>query len=453
MTFVVSISQQGLFSAGATLAGFFYFVFVNISMTHLSKKSKSRPASYHASLALGLLTLIYISSFVDRQIIAVLGTNIRQALGLSNTQIGVLYGPAFSLVYAVCGLFMGRMADQFSRKRIILVGLTIWSLMTLISGLASSFIFLVTARFFVGVSQSALSPAVYSLLADYFKPGRRATVFSIYASGIFMGIGLSFLIGGSVARAYDWRMALYAVAIPGFMLAAVGLFILREPERRYSSMVIPGSMRTMMEVLRYMFGKKTVVLHLAGFSFLAMLGYTLLAFIGTVFTDVFNAPAYIPSYGWFMFLTGVSVNLSGWLADRIARKWSARNRFWMAIVAALGGLPFYWFGLFAESVAAAFLFIGIGNVISSSYNGLAAALIQYFVTDDMRGLAGSVYLFVISIVGFGIGPPLTGWLIDHVFTGRYAASQALFGVFLFCGVAATICFIWAMRTYDQDAEK
>ena len=405
----------------------------------------------YAWLALGLLTLIYISSFVDRQIIAVLGTNIRQALGLSNTQVGVLYGPAFSLVYAVCGLYMGRMADRFSRKRIILVGLTIWSLMTLASGFASSFIFLVTARFFVGVSQSALSPAVYSLLSDYFKPAQRGTVFSIYASGIFVGIGLSFLIGGSVAQAYDWRTALYTVAVPGFLLAAVGIFVIREPKRKSWADRAKAN-RSLAEVVRFMAQKKTIWLHLAGFSFLAMFGYTLLAFVGTIFTDVFDAPGYIPSYGWFMFLTGISVNLSGWLADRFADHRGPQSRFWMAIVAALGGLPFYWFGLFAETAATAFLLIGIGNVISSSYNGLAAALIQYFVKDDMRGFAGSVYLFVISIVGFGIGPPLTGWLIDNIFTGQYGASKALFSVFVFCGIAATICFLGAMRTYDQDAE-
>ncbi len=416
-------------------------------------KAKKSPGSRYAWFALGLLTLIYICSFVDRQIIAVLGTNIRQALGLSNTQIGLLYGPAFSLVYAVCGLFMGRMADRFSRKRIILLGLTLWSLMTLASGFASSLLFLITARFFVGVSQSALSPAVYSLLADYFKPDRRATVFSIYASGIFVGIGLSFLIGGSVAQAYDWRTALHVVALPGFLLAVIGIFVLHEPQRRYSEKLHSDSSRSMEEVLRYMLRKKTVWLHLAGFSFLAMLGYTLLAFIGTIFTDVFNAPSHIASYGWFMLLTGISVNASGWLADRFARTWGAEKRFWMAIVAALGGLPFYWFGLFAESVTTAFLLIGVGNVISSSYNGLAAALIQYFVEDDMRGLAGSVYLFVISVVGFGVGPPLTGWLIDHVFAGPYAASKALFSVILVCGIGATICFLWAMQTYRQDAEE
>ncbi len=409
--------------------------------------TKQPTSRFYAWFVLGLLVLIYISSFVDRQIIAVLGTSIRQELGLSNTEIGVLYGPAFSLIYAICGLFMGRMADRVPRTRIILTGLTVWSLMTLASGFASSLIFLVTARLFVGVSQASLSPAVYSLLADYFKPQQRATVFSIYASGIFLGIGAAFLIGGTVAQTYDWRVALKVVALPGLFLALIGVLVLREPGRMRKK-----SEESMFAVLKYMFEKKTVRMHLAGFSLLAFLGYTILAFIGIVLNDVFDAPRYISSYGWFMLLTGVSVNVSGWLADKFAEWWGPEKRFWMGIVAALGGLPLYYFGLFAGSAWTAFLFIGTANVISSSYNGLAAALIQYFVKDSMRGMAGAVYLFVISIAGFGIGPPLTGWLMDHVFTGTYGPSKALFTVFIICGVGATLCFLQAMKTYHKDAE-
>lgn len=411
---------------------------------------KENQISVYSWIALAILVAIYITSFVDRQIIAVLAAQIRTELGLSNTQIGVLYGPAFSLVYAICGIFMGRMADQFSRKYIILAGLTVWSLMTFASGFANSLSFLITARLFVGVSQSALSPAVYSLLADYFKPSQRATVFSIYASGIFVGVGLSFLVGGTVAQVYDWRVALKTVGLPGLGIALLGTFLLREPVRTSLSNVEKGN--SFLGVLKYILKKKTVRYHLAGFSLLALSGYTILAFISTVLTDVFEVPNQIASYGWFMFLTGVSVNVSGWLADRFALKWGAEKRFIMGIVAALGGLPFYYFGLFAESAVAAFFLIGFANVISSSYNGVAAALMQYFVGPKMRALAGAVYLFVVSVVGFGIGPPLTGWLIDNIFEGVYAPSRALMLVFVVCGGLATICFIQGMKHYKNDAE-
>jgi len=344
---------------------------------------------------------------------------------------------------------MGRMADRFSRKYIILSGLLIWSMMTFASGFANSFAFLVSARFAIGVSQSALSPSVYSLLADYFKPKHRARVFSVYASGIFIGVGLSFLIGGSIAENYDWRIALKSVGLPGVGLAVLGYFLLKEPSREKSENAqVPD--QSFFEVLSFILKKPTVRYHLMGFSLLALSGYSILAFIGTILTDVFESSNLISSYGWFMFATGVSVNLSGLMADKLALKFGEEKRFISGILAALGGLPFYYFGLFAETALMGLILIGIANVISSSYNGVAAALIQDFVGSKMRGVAGSVYLFVVSIVGFGIGPPVTGWLMDNIFTGSKGPSQAMFSVFLVCGILATACFLKAMRSYKVD---
>jgi MFS family permease len=411
---------------------------------------KYNPQGLYATVVLATLMLIYICSFVDRQIIAVLATQIRSELSFTNTQVGILYGPAFSLVYAFCGIFMGRLADQFSRKYIILSGLLIWSLMTFASGFANSFAFLVSARLAIGVSQSALSPSVYSLIADYFKPKHRARVFSVYASGIFIGVGLSFLIGGSIAEAYDWRIALRSVGLPGVGLAFLAFFVLKEP-KRITSQDQKSEGGSFIEVLKFILKKPTVRYHLMGFSLLALSGYTILAFIGTILTDVFSASNLISKYGWFMFATGISVNLSGWAADRLAIKYGARRRFIMGIVAALGGLPLYYFGLFSERAVWGLVLIGSANVISSSYNGVAAALIQDFVDSKMRGVAGSIYLFVVSIVGFGIGPPVTGWLMDHIFTGPKGPSQAIFLVFLACGVLSTFCFLKAMQSYDEDS--
>ena len=180
-----------------------------------------------------------------------------------------------------------------------------------------------------------------------------------------------------------------------------------------------------------------------------MSGYTILAFISTVLNDEFNAPELISSYGWFMILTGAGVNISGYIADRLAANYGAEKRFVMGIFAALAGLPFYVVGFHSNDLMLAFILIGTGNVLASSYNGVAAALIQYFVKPDMRGMAGAVYLFVISIVGFGIGPPVTGWLIDHYFQ----PSQALLIVFSLTGIFATLFFLLAMRSYKEDVEE
>lgn len=400
-----------------------------------------------AYTTVGLFTLIYILSFVDRQIVAVLGTQIRDALELSNFQIGLLYGPAFSFIYALAGIPMGHLADQISRKAMICTGLMIWSVMTVLSGFAASFTFLVTARIFVGLSQAMLSPAVYSYLADTFSPKQRATVFSVYASGIFLGIGSSFLIGGTVSMHYDWRMAMIAVGLPGIVLVPFAWWYIREPKRKTSEQGIDlNMMPDLIDILR----KPTVRWHLAGFSFLACTGYTILAFAGNIFHDIHQRPDLIAHYGWFMFGVGGTVIASGKIADWLGRRDPAR-RFWMGVVAALFGIPFYLIGLFTTSAELAFWMMGIGVLFSSSYNGVAAALIQYFVTSRQRALAGGLYLFVISVAGFGFGPPVAGWLTDAVYSGVRAPALAILTVMLVCSTGAVVSFMMAMRQYHNDA--
>ena len=422
-------------------------------MSISEKQAKKLVGSTYAWVVLGLVTLIYISSFVDRQIIAVLATQIQAEMDMDNLQVGLLYGTAFSLIYAVCGIPMGRLADLYSRKAMIVAGLAIWSLMTYLSGFATSLTFLITARMFVGVSESALSPAVYSLLSDYFRPEQRATVFSIYASGIFIGIGVAFIGGGTVAQLYDWRTALMVVGAPGLLLAVVAWFLIKELPRGITQQRARYDIdMSMTEVLRYVLRKKTVLFHFLGFSFLALTGYTVLGFVGTVLKEVHGAQNLLPYYGWFMLATGLSVVLSGKAADLLANRWGPSKRFVMGMVAGLACLPLYYFGLFAGTGWTALILVGSANVISSSYNGVAAALIQYLVKPNMRALAGGLYLFVISVIGFGVGPPLTGWLMDAVFTGAYGPAKALMLVISCCGILGSICFLLAMRYYDIDAE-
>ncbi|MEX0994819.1 MAG: MFS transporter, partial [Balneolaceae bacterium] len=173
------------------------------------------------------------------------------------------------------------------------------------------------------------------------------------------------------------------------------------------------------------------------------------AIMGTVLTDVFDRPDLVPHYGWFMFGVGGMVILSGKLADYLAAKDPSR-RFIMGIIAALCGIPFYVWGLFAGDGSTALLLMGTAVLFSSSYNGVAAALIQYFVRPDMRALAGGLYLFVISVTGFGLGPPFAGWLMDSVFAGEYAVSKALITIIVGCGSIATVSFELAMKSYEAD---
>lgn len=238
-----------------------------------------------------------------------------------------------------------------------------------------------------------------------------------------------------------------AVGVPGLVIAPVTWWYMKEPKRPYTKTKTENS--TLSEI-RDLLKKKTIRWHLIGFSCLACTGYTLLAFVGNVFSDVYSEPALIPNFGWFMMGVAGTVMISGRIADILARQ-KPEYRFWMGIVAALGGLPLYIYGLFQPHATTAFICVGVGVLISSSYNGVAAALLQYFVRSDQRALAGGLYLFVISIAGFGLGPPAAGWLIDSVYSGTYAVSYAIITIMIFCSMLATVSFIQAMKSYQQDA--
>ncbi len=205
------------------------------------------PAEQHersARYVLGVLVIVYILNFLDRQILSILAERIKADLGVSDAQMGYLYGTAFAVFFALFGIPLGRLADVWSRTRLIAWGLAAWSTMTTLSGFARNFTHLALARVGVGIGEASASPAAYSLLADYFPKARRATALAIYSSGIYLGSGLGLGIGGLIVDRWDlawpggtaplglkgWQVAFLAVGLPGVLLA-LWVRTLREPVR------------------------------------------------------------------------------------------------------------------------------------------------------------------------------------------------------------------------------
>lgn len=193
--------------------------------------------------ALGVLFAVYLVNFVDRQILSILANDIRADLGIDDAQLGFLYGTAFAIFYALFGIPLGRLADGWFRLRLLSMGLALWSCMTVLSGTARNFTMLTVARIGVGVGEASANPCAYSLISDWF-PGRlRATALSIYASGLFVGSGLSLLLGGMIVEGWNgawpqggplglvgWQAAFIVVGLPGLVLA-VWVLTLKEPVR------------------------------------------------------------------------------------------------------------------------------------------------------------------------------------------------------------------------------
>jgi len=201
----------------------------------------------YARYALGVLVIVYVFNFVDRQILSILAEHIKADLHVTDAQLGYLYGTAFAVFYAVFGIPLGRLADAWDRRKLIAIGLAFWSVMTAVSGLARSFAQLALARVGVGVGEASASPAAYSYLSDWFLPHRRATALALYSSGIYIGTGIGLFIGGLIVERWDaafaaapapfglrgWQAAFLAVGLPGLLLA-VWVWTLREPMRGQS---------------------------------------------------------------------------------------------------------------------------------------------------------------------------------------------------------------------------
>lgn len=219
-----------------------------MSETSEPTKSAAAPeaeasASAYSWYVLGVLVVVYILNFIDRQILSILAVDIKRDLDLTDGQLGFLGGAAFAVFYALFGVPLGRLADRWHRVRLLTIGLVLWSTMTALSGLARNYLSLSLARMGVGVGEATASPTAYSLISDYFPSRQRATALAIYSSGLYLGGGVSLLIGAKISQVWDsaypgggigglvgWQAAFLAVGVPGLLLA-VWVASLREPVR------------------------------------------------------------------------------------------------------------------------------------------------------------------------------------------------------------------------------
>ena len=206
-------------------------------------ETPAREATGYSWYVLTVLVVVYILNFIDRQIVSILAVDIKADLGLTDSDMGFLGGAAFAVFYALFGIPLGRLADNWNRVRLLSIGLALWSLMTALSGFARNQVELTLARMGVGVGEATASPTAYSLISDYFPKRQRATALAIYSSGLYIGGGVSLFIGALIVQAWNkaypgggplnlvgWQAAFLAVGIPG-ILVAFWVSSLREPVR------------------------------------------------------------------------------------------------------------------------------------------------------------------------------------------------------------------------------
>jgi predicted MFS family arabinose efflux permease len=373
-----------------------------------------------ARIALAILTATYVVNFLDRQVLSILLVPIQRELGASDSAMGFLTGPAFAIFYTFAGLPIGRALDRGSRKWILAGGLALWSAMTAACGLASSFTALAFARIGVGVGEATCSPASHSLLADFFAPRRRATAISIYTSGIYAGMLLAFVFGGELESRFGWRTAFVVVGAPGLALALVVLAFVREPQREVEAVQRASTRETLRAILALRSFR-----HMAlGAAAMSIAGYGLTVWSATFLQRVHGLSTAEAGQrlGPILGLSGAcGALLGGWLADRLAAR-DVRWRLATGALASLAGLPFLGVWLFAPSTTLALTAFVPATMLGAMYLGPTFAVAQSLVPPHMRATAAALLLFVINLIGFGLGPQLVGWLSDALEPSRGPTS-------------------------------
>lgn len=396
------------------------------------------PSAASARYAVGLLTVIYLLNFVDRQIVNILAEPIKHDLHLADWQLGAMTGLGFAMLYTVLGIPMARLAERWHRGWIISGCLVVWSGFTVACGLSTSFVQILLARIGVGVGEAGCTPAAQSLIADSVPVERRSLAMGVFSMGVPVGSLAGLVLGGIIAQSHGWRAAFLVAGVPGIVLALIATFTLRDPRPR-STPASRANLLPLGAVLRELRARPAFWWLGAASAITAFIGYGQQAFYVSFFLRNYSAELAAAGGGLGfagpLAFIGVALGLvlgisgglgtfvGGVLGDRAAK----RDTGGYAAVAA-------WSMLVAGPVLAAVFFLGNGLTIlalltvplflKSMWYGPVFAAIQGMIPPRSRATATALFLFVLNAGGLGLGALLTG-LVSDLFARQFGSAEGV----------------------------
>ncbi|MEQ7154361.1 spinster family MFS transporter [Brevundimonas aurifodinae] len=431
------------------------------------------PGGY-AWYTVAVLTVCYTLSFIDRQILSLLVGPIKAEFAVSDTQVGLLGGLAFSLFYTLVSLPAGRLVDRFNRRNIIAAGVFFWSLMTAACAVATGYPGLFLARMGVGVGEATLAPAAVSMISDSFPNEKLGAAMSLYGVGIYLGSGLALLVGGLVVQLItqtatltlpffgeiaSWRATFLVTGIPG-LLVALWVLTLREPRRRKALVAQDGAVArlTIAETVAEIAKRRVPVAAIAlGLMFQAVALYAFMLWSPGVLQRSFDwTPQQTGLVMGLVVLIGGSFGMlmGGRLSDRglIAGRRDAALR--IATVSSVLGTAAFVALLWAQgsSAMATVAVFAVGVVLLAMPAGSCYAASQMVLPNQVRGQALALILFIANLGGLTMGPLLPGLLNDFVFRSEAALGMSL-GLTLSVSTAlAALAFGWGRTEYRRHHE-
>lgn len=377
----------------------------------------------HASLSIAVLFAVNVLNFYDRNAPGALTEPIRKEFGLSDTEVGLL-GTAFTLLYAVAGVPLGRLADSWSRRKLLGAGVIVWSSLTGLGGLAGSFLTLFLSRLGVALGEAVCAPAATSWIGDLFPAQKRARALAFFMLGVPIGAGLSFTVSGPIAQAYGWRTAMVLAALPAVLLAPA-LLSLREPIRGATDERAPTAKPSAWSIFRI----RTLWWIIASGALVNFNLYALATFVPAFLTRFHGL-----SVGSSGFATGLAYAFFGVLGGLTAGYWGDRvigrrqdGRMLSAAAAMFLAAPTAYFGIAqpAGSPYTSLILIAAAVGFLNMYYGFVYSSIQDIVAPGLRGTTMAVYFMAMYLCGASFGPLLTGNLSDRMARRAAAAAGSL----------------------------
>jgi MFS family permease len=401
---------------------------VNREVESMTQPAPTRAYRYYV---LGILVVVYTMNFLDRQILGILAGPIKKELGLTDSQLGLMGGLAFAMLYSTLGVPIAWLADRSSRRRIMAYALGIWSAFTAVCGLANSFVQLFLARIGVGIGEAGGVAPAYSLISDYFPKHQRARALAFYSLGIPIGSGCGILFGGLIAHAINWRAAFIIVGLAGLLLAPIFRATVRDPQRGG----VDASGKPAPSVAPAAFGYG-VAFWLPSFFMRSM-------HLSLVDTSLF--------YGAITFFGGcIGIVSGGIIADRLG----SRSRSAYPLIPAIAfmiAMPCFFLAVNTSTLWVAFPLFLIPTGLNLAWLGPVLTSVQHLVPAHMRTTASAMFLLINNLLGIAVGYYYFGAISDAL-RPHYGDESLRSAIYTGLGfyVISSILFVCASRTIKRD---
>ena len=383
--------------------------------------NKQQPSKSYRTFVLILLTIVYGFNFIDRQIVGILAPFIQKDLGLTNTELGLLIGLAFAVFYTTVAIPIAWLADRYNRVNILSIALATWSGFTALTGMATNFIQIGLARMGVGIGEAGGSPPSHSIISDMYPKEERASALGVYAMGIPLGIMAAYFVTaaliGASSEDVNWREIFVFLGVTGVLLAVVVKLTIREPirgamefndQREIAKPPFLESLKTLLKIPAWW-------AMCFGIAFGSFVSYSKSAFHTKYLVTLdpsFDFQTLVIILG---FVNGLTYAGGAFFGARLADSWGKKDiraYGWLPAISIALCLPLGIAAWWSTSVEMNLAFTSLFLIFMGIYLGPSFAIAQTLAPIHMRAMSTALFFFILNMIGLGLGPSISGWMID-----------------------------------------